>query len=157
MFKKQQWNKILSVSSVMKCIEHNEMSCAIKCLVQWNAQWLKQWMNQIKQANVTMNECNEISQINLYVLNFCALPALSCFIWPTVLSGQEVREVWVWLKYWCNPDSGMWLAESLVQTAPVQLHPALGHGQAENVRINSSPTVHQVTCHTVSLPCFAGN
>lgn len=33
----------------------------------------------------------------------------------------------------------MWLAEILVYTAPVSLHPAPGHGQAGPVRINSSP------------------
>lgn len=124
----------------MKCIERNEMSCAIKCLVQWNMQWLKQWMNQMKQANEKMNEWNETSQIDLYFSNPCALPALPCFIWVTVLWGQEVREMWVWLKYRCNPDPWMWLAENLVWTAPVSLHSAPGHGQAGKMRINNFPT-----------------
>lgn len=129
----------------MKCLEHNEMSCAMKCLVQWNMQGLKQWMISMKQW---MSEWNETSQINLYFLNPCALPALPCSIWLTELWGQEVREVWVWLKCWCIPDPWMWLAESLVWAAPVSLHPAPGQGQAEKVRINSFPAVHQVTCVT---------
>lgn len=136
----------------MKCIEHSEMSCAMKHAgtetmngsnetKQWNNEWVK-WNK---------------NQISLYFLNPCALPALPCFIWLTVLWGQEVREMWVWLKCRCNTDPWMWLAEGLVWTAPVPLHPAPGNGQAGKVRINSFPTVHQVTCVTVSLQCSARN
>lgn len=142
----------------MKCIEQNEMSCAImKCLVQWNMQGLKQWMDPRKHTHETMNEWNETSQISLYFLNPCALPALPCFIWPTALRGQEVREVWVWLKCRCNPDPWMWLAESLVWAAPVSLHPAPGHGQAGKVRTDSFSAVHQVTCATQCPSCSARN
>lgn len=126
----------------MKCIEHNEMSCAMKCLVQWNMQGLKQWMNPMKQWMSEMKQAT--SAFTFWTLVHCQL-----FIGLTVLWGQEVRELWEWLKCRCNPGPWMWLPESLVGTAPVSLHPAPGHGQAGKVRINSCPAVHQVTCATV--------